>query len=466
MKSFKTILITASAALSLALAACGGGGGSNPTQPITVALAGAPSSLTVSGTTSISATVGNDPSNAGVTWSVTCGSQACGSFNPTSTQSGSPTTFQAPAAVPTGNTVTVVATSVTDTTKTASATITINAAAGISVSFASAPPATVVINSATSLTANVAGDSANAGVTWAVSCGSSTCGSFAPTSTASGSPTVYTAPAAIPTGNTVTIKATSVTDTTKSASATITIATPAVADGTYIFNINGQSPYSSGGQVFDGPYYVAGAFKVSNGAIASGELDYNQQSGVNNAVALIPTGSGISVSDKGNLIITLATGDTGIGVSGVITLRGAQVSATRALLTEFDTSAAAGGTLDLQTSQAALTQGYAFNLGGLDSSGTTQVMGGILTFANGALAVSTSVFDINDGGTVEQAQAFTSGSVTAPDSFGRVQITLTPDSGTGVPGLVLAGYITSPSKVALVETLDPLNAVMGGTALG
>jgi len=467
MKSLKAILISATAALSLALAACGGGGGSSPTQPITVTLAGAPTSLTVGGTSAISATVGNDPSNAGVTWSVTCGSTSCGSFNPTSTQSGSPTTFQAPAAVPTGNTVTVVATSVTDTTKTATATITINAAAGISVSFSTPPPAMVVINSSTSITANVTGDTKNGGVTWAVTCGGTVCGSFAPTSTASGSATVYTAPAAIPSGNTVTIKATSVTDATKSASATISIATPAVADGTYIFNINGQNFFSSNGQTLVGPYYAAGAFQVTNGVIVGGELDYNAQSGVGTDDSLNPAGSSITTSDKGNLIITLATADTGIGVNGVITLRGAQVSATRSLLTEFDDFAAAGGTLDLQTSQAPLTQGYAFNLGGVDSSQTTQVMGGILTFAsNGTLATSTSVFDINDGGTVEQSQPFTSGSVTAPDSFGRVSITLTPGSGTGVSDLVLAGYITTASKVALIETLDPLDAVMGGVALG
>ena len=63
----------------------------------------------------------------------------------------------------------------------------------------------------------------NAVVNWSVTCGSASCGSFAPTATASTIPTTYTAPASIPAGNTVTVKATSKDDPTKSVSAIITI---------------------------------------------------------------------------------------------------------------------------------------------------------------------------------------------------------------------------------------------------
>ena len=74
------------------------------------------------------AAVSNDPASGGVDWTVTCASAgACGSFSPTHTLSGAPTTFTAPASVPTGNLVTITAASTTDPTKTASETDTVTA---------------------------------------------------------------------------------------------------------------------------------------------------------------------------------------------------------------------------------------------------------------------------------------------------------------------------------------------------
>lgn len=71
-----------------------------------------------SGSGSLAATVVNDSANAGVDWTVTCGSLgACGSFLPTHTTSGASTTFTAPSVVPAGGTVTIIATSTTDPTK-------------------------------------------------------------------------------------------------------------------------------------------------------------------------------------------------------------------------------------------------------------------------------------------------------------------------------------------------------------
>jgi ferredoxin len=219
MNARKLTFVLAVTALTLSLIACGGGG-SSPTPPASVSVALSatpPTSLATSATLSLTANVSNDSANKGVTWTVSCGtSGACGSFSPTSTASGAATTYTAPSAVPSGNTVTVTATSVTDTTKTATATITITSTApAITVTLSGTPPTSLVIGTTGSFTATIANDSANKGVTWTVTCGSSgACGSFSPTSTASGSPTTYTAPAAVPTNNTVTITATSVTDTT------------------------------------------------------------------------------------------------------------------------------------------------------------------------------------------------------------------------------------------------------------
>jgi len=130
--------------------------------------------------------------------------------------------------------------------------------AAISVALSAQPPSTLTVNAQTVLTANVSNDSANAGVRWTVTCGSSACGAFSAASTASGASTTYTAPTAVPTSNTVTVTATSVTDTTKTASATITITVPVVLkDGTYIYHLAGQDGL--------GPCFIAGAFTVANG---------------------------------------------------------------------------------------------------------------------------------------------------------------------------------------------------------
>lgn len=95
-------------------------------NPISVSLAPPPpGSLTAGSSTQLRSVLNNDPANAGVTWSVLCGSADCGSFQPSQTGSGIATTYTAPAAAPAGGIVQVTATSVTDPTKTASTTISI-----------------------------------------------------------------------------------------------------------------------------------------------------------------------------------------------------------------------------------------------------------------------------------------------------------------------------------------------------
>jgi hypothetical protein len=76
------------------------------------------------------AAVSNDTANAGVDWSVTCGSQgSCGTFSPAHTVSGAATSYTAPAAIPAGGTVTITAASTSDPTKTDTQTVTVTAGA-------------------------------------------------------------------------------------------------------------------------------------------------------------------------------------------------------------------------------------------------------------------------------------------------------------------------------------------------
>jgi hypothetical protein len=95
--------------------------------PISVGFAPAPPSTMQAGASAqFRVVLNNDVTDAGVNWTVICGSSGCGSFNPAKTASGVNTTYTAPATAPTGGTVQVTATSIADPTKAVSAKISIN----------------------------------------------------------------------------------------------------------------------------------------------------------------------------------------------------------------------------------------------------------------------------------------------------------------------------------------------------
>lgn len=207
-----------------------------------------PTSLTAGQGTYVDVTVANDPQLLGANWGVYCGSalppgtplppgepqdESCGIFTPAHTFSGPipsyvtsgegyVTFYTAPAAPPKNGVVTLYASSTTNPSKYSSVTLTIGGNP-ISVGFAPAPPSTLQLSASAPIRAVLSNDITNAGVNWAVLCGSSDCGSFDPEQTTSAEATTYTAPAAIPTGGTVQITATSIADPTKAVSATISI---------------------------------------------------------------------------------------------------------------------------------------------------------------------------------------------------------------------------------------------------
>jgi predicted dienelactone hydrolase len=97
--------------------------------PVTVAVAPISGVLPLKASQQFTATVSDDVANKGVTWALTqngapC-SPACGTVNPTSTASGSPATYSAPAALPASKTVTLAAASATEPTSTATARVTL-----------------------------------------------------------------------------------------------------------------------------------------------------------------------------------------------------------------------------------------------------------------------------------------------------------------------------------------------------
>jgi hypothetical protein len=338
----------------------------------------------------------------------------------------------------------------------------------ISVSISGAP-ATLDVNTTAAVTATVANDSANAGVTWSCAPAGS-CGSFNPTSTASGTATTYTAPSSVP-SSAVTITATSVTDTTKAKSASVTITQPAIAlaDGNYVFSLGGSDLPAGNSST----YFVAGVFTVSGGQITGGEQDFVDDTTPTLHDLINSTGNALTTTADGNLQITLnvclgsdcTQPDLLVGVSGVETINGALVTAAKARITEFDVFATSSGTLELQDPTAATTAtagGYAFALQG--SAGSQTAIGGILNISGTTISTTGTVFDLNHGGTVSTNQSISAGTISAPDASGRLQISITPSTaGIGVFNAV--GYIVDSSHIQLVEGADQFNGTTGGTAL-
>src|SRR5882762_10199316 len=195
--------------------------------PISVVVSPTNASVTAATAQSFSATVVNDASDAGVTWTLTgpgCSSSTCGVLSATTSASGDAVSYYAPATVPTPPTVTVTAVSVTENSKFGTAAINITPPA-ISVSVTPAS-VDVTVNAQQQFTATAANDPQNAGITWTVTgsgCSGATCGTLSATHSASGAPITYTAPSTWPNPASVTITATSVTDHARSASATVTI---------------------------------------------------------------------------------------------------------------------------------------------------------------------------------------------------------------------------------------------------
>src|SRR2546426_8537313 len=112
------------AVTALVAAACKGTEPSGLTTPtITVSISPAIAAVQAASTARLTATVANDTSNGGVTWTVSCSATQCGTIAPVTTLSGAAATYTAPATSPSNMNIAVTATSVTDKSKAASSTL-------------------------------------------------------------------------------------------------------------------------------------------------------------------------------------------------------------------------------------------------------------------------------------------------------------------------------------------------------
>jgi hypothetical protein len=458
----------------IGLAGCGSLPPTLPIQksnPVSVLFTVAPpATLAVRASATIDAAAENSASNSGVLYSVSCASaNACGALS-TSDELGA-IVYTAPTAIPSGATVTITATAVADSTKTISATVTIVAPIPIAVSFFGTVPASLQVNAAAPFRVLITNDvSANPQAKWTVTCKSSACGSFSPTPTTNEAPTTYTAPAAIPTGTTVTVTATSVTDPTKSVSTNVVITSqaPTLANGTYVFQLMGP-----GGNATN---FVTGVLVAQNGSVTGGEQDsvgYPSDDGDGGTTPYAGfsgpiTGGTYATTPDGNLQITF-----NLSQNVSETLNGALDSGQHGFTAQLYGSMGSG-TLDLQTSQTAPSGGYAISMYGGDQFSDPVWIGGILNVDSaGGISGNGSVFDLvgeSGFGIPNGKQSLAASTVSAPDQYGRVQFQLNPSQSSYLPIQGVVGYIVDATHIRLISL--PTNNVgvsegaMGGVALG
>ncbi|MCU1318205.1 MAG: hypothetical protein JWN63_3527 [Candidatus Acidoferrum typicum] len=173
------------------------------------------------GSQQFTATVRNDWHNRGVRWTLSgagCSGSACGTLSAATSASRIPITYTAPPNVPNPATVTLTATSVSNTARRGSATITVTGSSAARSVTISPKRGGLTITQTLPVTATVQNDVTAAGVTWSASgpaCSGTTCGTFAKVTSTSAT---YVAPN---TPGIYSITATSVADVTKSASISI-----------------------------------------------------------------------------------------------------------------------------------------------------------------------------------------------------------------------------------------------------
>jgi hypothetical protein len=306
------------------------------------------------------------------------------------------------------------------------------------------PPASVVAGQSFGLVANVANDSKNGGVTWSCS-PSSACGSFTPSTTGYQIGTLYTPPVAPPNGPvepnlaySVTVTATSVTDTSQSASVTFNVAQQ------YVISLQSY-----------GSWGVVGSITLDgNGNVIAGEADISA-----NGFYLYyntPITGTYTLDSSGHGTLSLALPATGEQETHGITA----ISNSHLVIAEEDNfwgyTYGGIGSMDLQTagptfSASQVSGGYSFTLTGYEGAASFNGnWGGIFT-ADGVGNLTAGVFDTSLGSGLVSVP-FT-GTFTAPDTYGRGVLTFSNVDCTPTPvtcsDAAYAYYIVTPEVLRL-----------------
>ena len=175
-------------------------------------------------------------------------------------------------------------------------------------------------------------------------------------------------------------------------------------------------------------YAVAGSVTLDGiGNVLAGKQDYNDA-----FLITSPEPSGDTITGgkltvdptTGQGTLTLITDNGDLGRGGTETLGVQFANTNHALVVQFDGSGTSSGSMDLQTLTSPLSGGFAFTLSGSGVAGGGASAGGV--FSVSGTSIQNGLLDVDDAGSVTRGTPFT-GTISAPDSFGRGTIT-----GTGI----------------------------------
>jgi hypothetical protein len=344
-------------------------------------------------------------------------------------------------------------------------------------------PTVIVAGTQTGLVATVSNDKNNQGVQW--SCApAGACGTFSPGMTAYQIDTLYTAPIA-PEANgpitanlnsySVTITATSVADSSKSASVTIPIAQQyaIVLQGYASFGLVGSITIDGNGNIIDGEAEAsANGFYTTIGRL-------NTSSKTTNHGPLTGTYT-IDSTGHGSLTLNLNTSCCGTFTETHSITATSNSHVVIAEIDQFNGLTIGGvGSMDLQTagpnfSAAQLNGGYSFEMTGFSGpvvkankeTGLNGSLAGVFT-ADGVSGITNGIFDSNfAGGATPYTSTPFAGSFTAPDAYGHGQITFNGINGS--TPLNYSYYMVTPEVLRVTAGDSPTASFAGvtGSAFG
>jgi len=455
-QKYNVLFILAGLLVATFASSCGSSG-----PPVSVNLSpSSAQSIQQGQTVAISATVTNDASGQGVTWSLSgtgCASAACGTLT---NQTATSVTYAAPASVPSNLTVTVTATSMKDPSKSASVAVTVPAIAVTIQNKVSELAAGSGALFFAQFSATVQNDPANQGVTWTLTANgaacSPACGTLSMANTLS---VTYTPPASVPAApdNMPTITATSLTNSMRSDLDAFTIFDGATACGTggnesvlngqYAIMLQGWIGSAPGTPLLFGASFAAdGTGKITLGADQVNPFLNHSSSGF----SVVPAASGYSVSpdNRGCLTLTDESDNTfsfhfSLGaISGGVAVKGDIIL--------FDQQSAtpqrASGILRRQDPTAFSLSALAPNFA-LGADGWENVKGPLThyalvgSFAQSGGTLSNPSFDANDGGTPRSTSGL-------GQNFGTIQPVATA-TGMAFASLQLPGPLPGSANVTV-----------------
>jgi hypothetical protein len=227
----------------------------------------------------------------------------------------------------------------------------------------------------------------------------------------------------------------------------------------YSFYVSGQESET------ESFYALAGSVLIdSAGNVQGGEQDYND--GLQAFFSPEPGGDLITGGSltfpagapAGQGVLTLNTNNLNLGLNadGVEVFAVQFVNSNHALIMQFDGFDTSSGSMDLQTLPSTLSGGYAFAMSGFDSEETPVAFGGV--FSVNGTTLSSGTLDVNDADDfgITIGTGF-SGTIKAPDSYGRGSITGISIAGTRV---TLNYYIVGPETLRLID-VDLSDAAIG-----